>query len=63
MCLSPLGFWKYTLESYSDGESLISLITPIWGKQEAQRNKFLVDKMLDKPIFANNVIMESTKFG
>ena len=26
-------------------------------------NKFLVDKMLDKPIFANNVIMESTKLG
>lgn len=26
-------------------------------------NKFLVDKMLDKPIFANDVIMESTKLG
>lgn len=26
-------------------------------------NKFLVDKMLDKPILANNVIMESIKLG
>lgn len=26
-------------------------------------NKGLVDKMLDKPIFANNVIMESIKLG
>lgn len=35
----------------------------MWKNQEVWMNKFLVDKMLDKPIFANNVIMESIKFG
>lgn len=45
----------------------LRLIIPIskstWENWEAEMNKFLVDKMLDKPIFANNVIMESTKLG
>lgn len=35
----------------------------MWGNREVQMNQFLVDKMLDKPIFANNVIVESTKLG
>lgn len=62
ICICPLSiFVEAFLNPVVTAHYLMA--NPTWEDQEAQMNKFLVDKMLDKPIFANNVIMESTKLG
>lgn len=60
MHLSLPSLCKGASESGGDSGSSTSSVN-LWGNPEAETTKFLGDKMLDKPIFANNVMMESTK--